>query len=50
MRLRALLLSSLLVVCALVAAGCASSGKPDTSGLIASSLRAAAGQKDMKNP
>jgi hypothetical protein len=49
MRLRALLLSSLLVVCALVAAGCAgSSGKPDASGLIASSLRAAAGQKNMK--
>jgi len=48
MRLRALLLSSLLLVCALVATGCAGSGKPDTSGLIASSLRAAAGQKDMK--
>jgi hypothetical protein len=49
MRLRALLLSSLLVVCALLAAACAGAGgKPDTSGLIASSLRAAAGQKDMK--
>jgi outer membrane murein-binding lipoprotein Lpp len=48
MRLRALLLSSLVVVGALVVAGCAGSGKPDTSSLVASSLRAAAGQKDMK--
>lgn len=49
MRLRALLLSSVLVIGALVGAGCAGSGDaPDVSGLIASSLRAAAAQKDMK--
>ena len=49
MRLRALLLSSLLVVCAVVAAGCGSVGeKPGVSGLVASSLRAASGERDMK--
>ncbi|MCW3048713.1 MAG: hypothetical protein JWO74_2997 [Solirubrobacterales bacterium] len=49
MRLRALLLSSLLVMCALIAAGCASStDKPAVSDLVASSLRATAGQKDIK--
>jgi hypothetical protein len=49
MRLRALLLSSLLAAGALVAAGCAgSSDKPAVSDLVASSLRAAAGQKHMK--
>ena len=49
MRLRALLLSSVIVIGALVGAGCAGSDDaPDVSGLIASSLRAAAAQKDMK--
>jgi hypothetical protein len=49
MRVRALLLFSLLIVCAVVAAGCAGTGdKPDAAGLVASSLRAAAGQKDAK--
>jgi osmotically-inducible protein OsmY len=49
MRRRALMLTSLLAACALAAAGCAGSGdKPDASGLLASSIRAAAGQKDMK--
>jgi hypothetical protein len=50
MRARALLISSLLLVTALVAAGCAAigGGRPDTSGLVASSIRAAAGQKDPK--
>jgi hypothetical protein len=50
MRARALLISSLLPVTALVGAGCAvvGGGRPDTSGLVASSIRAAAGQKDLE--
>jgi hypothetical protein len=43
------MLSSLLAAYALAAAGCAGSGgTPDASGLLASSIRAAAGQKGMK--
>jgi hypothetical protein len=52
MRRRALLLSSLIAVCALVAVGCgisASGGsKPALGDLVGSSLRAAAGQDDLK--
>jgi hypothetical protein len=49
MRRRALMLSSLLAACALAAAGCAGSGgSPDASGLLASTIRAVAGQTDMK--
>jgi hypothetical protein len=48
MRLRALLLSSLIVPCALVAAGCGAEEKPELGDLVGSSLRAAAGQKDLK--
>jgi hypothetical protein len=52
MRLRALLLSSLIAVCALVAVGCgisASGGsKPALGDLVGSSLRAVAGQDDLK--
>ena len=49
MRLRALLLSSLLAVAGAAATGCAATGgTPDASGLLASSIRAAAGQKDLK--
>jgi hypothetical protein len=50
MRLRALLLSSLVALCALGAVAYAGigGGKPDVGELIASSLRAAAGQDDLK--
>jgi hypothetical protein len=48
MRLRALVLSSVLVLGAVVAAGCGGGEKPDVSTLVASSLRATSGQKDMR--
>ena len=49
MRRRALLLSSLLVAIVVVAAGCAATGgQPDAPDLLASSIRATAGQKNQK--
>jgi hypothetical protein len=48
MRLRALFLAPVLVLCSVLAVACGGSDKPDVSGLIGSSLRAASQQKDMK--
>jgi hypothetical protein len=48
MRLRALLLAPVLVLASALAVACDGAGKPDVSGLIGSSLRAASQQKDMR--